>query len=52
MAGHETSRPATPIYLHADLAPDQRALPKRPPEHQVWAVPRPPRPYSPSWRTP
>jgi hypothetical protein len=26
MAGHETSRPATPIYLHVDLAPEQRAL--------------------------
>jgi Transposase len=47
-AGHETSRPATPIYLHVDLAPEQLALPERPPDHQIWKVPRRPRPYSPS----
>ncbi|MGB6161802.1 MAG: hypothetical protein WCF33_08890 [Pseudonocardiaceae bacterium] len=26
MAGHEVPRPATPIYLHVDLAPERRSL--------------------------
>jgi len=48
MAGYETSRPATPIYLHLDPAPGQQALARTTAEHQIWALPCPPRPCSPS----
>jgi hypothetical protein len=52
MAGHETSRPATPIYLHVDLAPDQRAMTRTTPRTPSLGGTALPRPCSPSWRTP
>ena len=40
MTGHQTSRPATPIHLHLNLAREQRALIRAPaPEPSVRAVP-------------
>jgi hypothetical protein len=35
MAGHETLRPATPIYLHVYPAPEQRALARTTLEPQI-----------------
>jgi hypothetical protein len=52
MAVHETSRPATPIYLHVDLALAQRALARTTPSTPNLGGTAPPRPCSPSWRTP